>query len=419
MVTALLLLLQGRGSTNGNQHFGTLIAARSESSKHVPAPAVTEAKPWRTGQWALYKTTNHDVTVSFERIRVIDEEPRVTWIEWIEDTAALRTTWLIALRRGPNPTNDWQVTKRRIEMVVRFTSDDPTPRLWMFEDGHSELTVEELLWSLKHRLEVHTQQALPRGTPDTIDVPAGHFVDAIRSSHYSDEVWTHPDVPLGGLVQSRTHAGGWKQVLVAYGDSDATADDSPLYETLARARETCPANPARCEPPVHTFLALGFGFGRWTKANDVHTGGGHGVTLQLGQRLVPGLHLVEEVHLSYGANAELAETHDSLLIGVRWMPFRGDRHVAGRRPWLAPVDVVSWTSIYVKATVGAADRAWYPHGTDADDSTWAPAVNAALGWLPLQGRAWALGAEYRHQIAWPDGDLQRDWAFVLLTQVSN
>ncbi len=419
ITTALLLV--GCVST-GNKHFGAQLATRLEDRKQVSSAAAMEPKPWRIGQWARFRTTNSGRTVSFEQIRVIADDRSNSCIEWIDDSEAARTTWYICLRWEPNPTNDWQLTQARINTVVRVSSDDPTPRLWDFEDGQRKSTLQELLRGNTHKLAIHSRQFIPDGMLERVEVPAGDFVESIRNSYEAYELWSHPEVPFGGIVKLKTRTGEWERVLLAYGESAATADTTSHVTVFSRARETCPANPGACRPAVHAFIALGWGFAGWNETADVETGGGPSVTLQLGQRLSPGLHLVEELAIAYGGNELLDESRNAFLLGVRWTPFRLDRRSTSRTRAslvVTPSRAADWTAFHLKATVGALDRSLFRHATDAQESKWAPAASAAIGWLPVQGADWALGLEYRYELARISDELQRGWSLSVLAQLSN
>jgi hypothetical protein len=171
------------------------------------------------------------------------------------------------------------------------------------------------------------------------------------------------------------------------------------------------------EPQVHKFLILGWGMGGWSRLSNAAPSAGQVVTLQVGQRLRPRLHLVEEVDLvvggAYSPDPTVTEDHGSLLVGVRWSPFRSSRRAAP--PSFIPGRYGAPLAFYLRAAIGAG---FNERATLTNDSVrWSPIVSAALGYLPAQGRDWALGMELREQVMHFSEGFQRDWAFVLIAQL--
>lgn len=162
------------------------------------------------------------------------------------------------------------------------------------------------------------------------------------------------------------------------------------------------------EPPkpreTSPRLFLGFGFG--------YSNGAATWRLQLGQRLVHGLHLVEEIN-SLGSSDISADTTEELLsfgAGVRWTPFK-PRLRRGGFPIAPAIDLYA---VYFTALVGAGLRDRLTTTTDStEDLAWSPMASLAVGLLAFQGRDWALGPEFRGQLARFDGKVQRDWQLML------
>ena len=419
VMVAALLVACGPAATN-KARVDALRTTRAETSAQAPAPETLETKPWKVGQWVLYKNTFRDAAVSFDRISVVAEDRCGTWIEWIYDDENIHEAWLICFRWESNPTNNWDVTKQRIQIAVHQAFDQQ-PRLLDFRAGYDDVGVTRMLRQQTRELFVHARQTIRDGSRENVDVPAGHFVDAIRETSGDLGLWSHPEVPLGGMVKSQER--GAERALVAYGDSGAKSDLSDVASMLAFARARCvapePAYSPDCEQPVRQFAILGWGFGGWSRVGNVAPGRSGAVTIQAGQRLWPRLHIVGEVSLSgpggYSPDPAAWESHTALLLGIRWTPFRGKWVKA----LMGPPHAIRYSDkggLYVKASVGAGLRERYAEAFE--DVDWAPVLNAAIGLLPLKGRDWALGLEFREQLAFYSDGLQRDWGLVLQAQVS-
>ena len=196
----------------------------------------------------------------------------------------------------------------------------------------------------------------------------------------------------------------------------ARASADPIVGACACDQPSC-----ECEPPVHRFLILGWGESGWSRLSDVAPSGGLGVTFQFGQRLRARLHLVEEVDFSgygsYSPDPTVREDHAALLVGIRWTPFHARRRDPSFPVSPYPMLYSDFLAFYVKASVGAgfSERS----SSAADLTTWTPVASAALGYLFAQGRDWAFGFEAREQVAHFSEGFQRDWAILLVAQVSD
>jgi hypothetical protein len=177
-----------------------------------------------------------------------------------------------------------------------------------------------------------------------------------------------------------------------------------------------PRDPAQ---PVHRFFIIGVGFGGWSRLSTLPPNGGSAFSFQLGQRLWQGLHLVEQVDVigpAFSSDAGLREDHGALLVGIRWTPFHSERRlVPGSKPF--PNEYLDFLALYARLSLGAGVT---ERSTPTSHATiWLPTGSAALGYLPLQGRDWALGYEARLALTHFNEGFQRDWDLMIVAQLSN
>lgn len=109
-----------------------------------------------------------------------------------------------------------------------------------------------------------------------------------------------------------------------------------------------------------------------------------------------------------------AENQVSMGAGVRWTPFKPAPIPARAASFLGTfVDI---RAFYLTAVLGAnlRDRYTYPSATETIETTaWSPMASLAVGLLEIQGHDWSLGPEFREQIAYYDGQLQRGWCLTI------
>ncbi|MDB4958417.1 MAG: hypothetical protein JWO36_5986 [Myxococcales bacterium] len=177
--------------------------------------------------------------------------------------------------------------------------------------------------------------------------------------------------------------------------------------------------PASVDPTPRRFFAFGYGWGGESRlANAARSYNMGAIAFQFGQRLGPGLQLVEQFDTTPESQpfpgSTLWESHVVFLAGVRWAPF------APRPRWqpsslLFPTKYFDSTAFYVGASAGAGlrDRRL----ANMDVSTGTPVVAAHLGYIPLQGRDWALGYEWREQLEHYSDGFQRGWSLLMTVEL--
>jgi hypothetical protein len=177
-------------------------------------------------------------------------------------------------------------------------------------------------------------------------------------------------------------------------------------------------SPVGSETTPRLYLSPAFGIGGVSRNGDVPPAAGVSGRLQLGQRLLPNLHLVEEMNWLGGGYVSpysigASEQHLSIGAGVRWTPFepKPQRWWRGFSGYFLPGGYIEH-AFYLTATIGAdlRDRVTQPSVTESTEATaWSPMASLAVELLGIQGHDWSLGPEFREQLAYYDGHLQPGW----------
>ena len=190
------------------------------------------------------------------------------------------------------------------------------------------------------------------------------------------------------------------------------SEDAVTHASTLPARSR---GPCGCETTPRRYLSFAFGLGGVSRNGDAPPTDSGSWRLQLGQRIGHGLHLVEEAN-SLGSGyislspTDVSEEQLSLGAGARWTPFKPRPQPSG---FIGPY--VDARAFYVTAVVGAniRDRLTQTSTKTTDETAWSPMVSLALGLQEIQGHDWSLGPEFREQLAYYDGHLQRGWMLLI------
>jgi hypothetical protein len=201
------------------------IAKLRDASITIPAPkaGAFTSMPSAPGQWARYRMTLQDGEPKLLTQKVIGEEGGALWYEMVHETYEGRTVeqFLVAAGNGP------------LELRAVRTKD---------AKGRVTTLSQAALWAAKNQMgptdiywmdavavsRSHQWRDLPQASTT---VPAGLFEGCYRSHTmikgsrhpWAQDAWSHPDVPLGGLVRKQDDR-GFVVELVAYGMTGAHSD---------------------------------------------------------------------------------------------------------------------------------------------------------------------------------------------------
>lgn len=185
----------------------------------APAPEAIESMAPAVGQWAQYKMTLPNGEAKFLMQKIVGEEGGALLVEIVHDAYQGRSVeqLLVAVgdRRDP----------KKVELRAVKVKD---------EKGRLTMLSRTDLWVARNRMgpvSIYWDDAMDvslviswRGKPQaSTAVVAGRFEGCYHTRAPMGEAWSHPSVPLGGLVRKQDKQ-GFASELVAYGTSGAQSD---------------------------------------------------------------------------------------------------------------------------------------------------------------------------------------------------
>jgi len=188
------------------------------ASPAFPPPASFQPLPLAAGQWSQYKMTDDQGRPSFLTYKILGEEAGAQWIEVLHETyfGATAQKMLIAFGSRTDPS---QVEVRALITRDRDGRVNEMPPAMM---PLLQSTVRGVVSSM-----VISWQGLPQ---EPAVVPAGRFdgcFHARTSAQWAAwkstaDSWSHPAVPLSGVVRSQGVDHPFTMELVAFGMTGAT-----------------------------------------------------------------------------------------------------------------------------------------------------------------------------------------------------
>jgi hypothetical protein len=196
------------------------VAGLQPAGVSVPPPSGFEAMPLAVGQWSQYKLVDDKGQPAFLTHKIVGQEADAFWLEVVNEryTGRMEQKMLIAFGNRMDPT---QVQIRAI------TTKDAKGRVTEVPPAMISLlqsTYQAAISSLVIRW-----QGLPQ---EGVTVPAGRFDGCFRARTEAQwgpwkstaDSWSHPAVPLSGVVRSQGVDRQFTMELTAFGLSGATDD---------------------------------------------------------------------------------------------------------------------------------------------------------------------------------------------------
>jgi hypothetical protein len=361
----------------------------SPNARVVAAPVALEGRPWKVGAWALYKRGGTYASPDYggyDKISVVGEDTCGFWLAVESHGYYDRHRWLLCLRpKAP----DGEADAADLVQIAIWESNGGPPDVF---EVHASRDREMLRPIITMLLPPHWDDSAKLARED-VDVPAGHFMQAIRTTEKTDPAspiqevhWVHPDVPFDGTVRRRADDGR-DYLLLAYGDDGGASVVSELASALARARQ-----PTR-SPPF--YASAGFGAGWFSGHGNEQSSSGADVRTIVGGRLKPKLDLIGEIAVldaaTYSPDPTASQTAFIGQLGVRWAPFR--------LPYLQPGPSLRGApALYVQTDLGYT-QLLRSTMTEANTVARGFVIGAAVGWLAFQGHDWGLGVELDDHLA--------------------
>lgn len=264
--------------------------------------------PWKVGQWATYELKTAKGT-STANVIVIAEDTCGFWLDIEISEGDQRTDTRLCVARTPTqaPTEapsriKYEVTGRGRDITKADDLDDPLASR-MLADA---TTIFDTSWS--------GQRGLKR---EDVTTPAGTFLAALAQTPGSMQRWSHPEVPITGIVKQID--GTTELVLTSFGltrSASAMRDDARAIVGLAR-------NASFMARPRKLWMMYQLGssyFGTLDAAESAEVlGFSLGVRVGSSIGLVFGTTAVSAV--TYAPKPELLEDLSLVHAGLRWYPY--------------------------------------------------------------------------------------------------
>jgi hypothetical protein len=194
------------------------VAALRSGGAVMPAPASFQPMPLLAGQWSQYKMTDDKGQPSFLTYKVLGEEAGAQWIEVLHETYAGATAQKMLIVFGSR-TDPSQVEIRAVitrDQKGRVNEMPPAMMPLLQSTFRGVVSSMVISW-----------QGLPQ---EPAVVPAGRFdgcFHARTSAQWAAwkstaDSWSHPAVPLSGVVRSQGIDHPFTMELVAFGLTGAT-----------------------------------------------------------------------------------------------------------------------------------------------------------------------------------------------------
>lgn len=225
VASAALLSLGGCGpsiNAASKADIDRQIAALQAPSASIPAPAAGDFSPmpFAAGQWSKFKIVNDKGEPSFYTYKILGEEAGAFWVEVAMDGYQGKTLQKMLVYFGSRTDpKDLEIRAVITKDVKGNTNELPREMMPMMQNLYkSAVTSLVLSW-----------QGLPQESAST---PAGTFQGCYKTRSKAQwgpwkseaDSWSHPAVPINGLVKSRGVDKKFDMDLVAYGLKGAVSE---------------------------------------------------------------------------------------------------------------------------------------------------------------------------------------------------
>lgn len=193
------------------------LASLSASGQSFTPPTTFEPMPLGPGQWAEYKAIDGDGKPSFMKMKIVGQDADAYWFEIESQTYQGRSAMLYLMRIGDRRNPD----SIEIRAVRQMDKDGdvqvfPPEMIAMMQSMYrSGLTMLTVTWENQPQEDA----AVPAGSfAACFKVRSEVSVMGFRSSSMT---WSHPLVPLSGMVRSQGLDNPGTMELVAFGTTGA------------------------------------------------------------------------------------------------------------------------------------------------------------------------------------------------------
>jgi hypothetical protein len=198
------------------------IAALQAPSASIPAPAAGDFRPMplAAGQWAKFKIVNDKGEPSFYTYKILGEEAGAFWVEVAMDTYQGKTLQKMLAFFGS------RTDPKELEIRAVITKDIKGN---VIELPRDMMPMMQSLYKSAVASLILSWQGLPQ---ESASAPAGTFNGCYKTRSKAQwgpwkseaDSWSHPAVPINGLVKSRGVDKKFDMDLVAYGLTGAASE---------------------------------------------------------------------------------------------------------------------------------------------------------------------------------------------------
>ncbi|HEY5933908.1 MAG TPA: hypothetical protein VIU61_04720 [Kofleriaceae bacterium] len=201
----------------------------AQASRRELGPTSLEPRPWKVGQWALYRTMD-DGKLGYERWSIVGEDECGVWVETVTQDYYHRSITKACYARMPwLPDSRGMIVADVIDLVqvMHTRSDDGETQTFDLRENPAMKQNMKMFASAFVSFQWANNDALPR---QNVDVPAGRFSGAAAFPLTVTVFWksitvttlVHAEVPVYGVVRSTASTGRTSE-LVDFGDSGAVS----------------------------------------------------------------------------------------------------------------------------------------------------------------------------------------------------
>jgi hypothetical protein len=196
------------------------VARLAPGGQPFAAPAAFAPRPIAVGQWTQHKMVSDKGEPSFMTYKIVGEENGAYWIEVLHENYTGKTITKMLLFMGDrmNPAT-MEVRALKMRDKNGHVNELSGPMLQLMKS----------MWQGSVNLLAVAWQGLPQ---EDAEVVAGHFAGCFKARtdasygpwHAASTSWSHPAVPISGLVRSQGIDHPTTMELVAFGDTGATSE---------------------------------------------------------------------------------------------------------------------------------------------------------------------------------------------------
>lgn len=205
---------------------GLLLSHQSSTKVYENSSGIT-IKPWKVGQWALFKSTNDDGKVSIRKVSLTSKEGSAYWLETTTTTYFDKSHAAILI-------DGYDMKDYSKIRILKIKIKDEKGKVTELQPDQLKMAggFDAIVQTIKHSIN--------QGITETMSVPAGVFKNA-KKVHVTvqgegpvgfaseADVWYHYEVPIYGWFRSVSSGKAlWIQTstldeLLAFGDTGATS----------------------------------------------------------------------------------------------------------------------------------------------------------------------------------------------------